>query len=43
VYPNGDVYEGEFQMQARHGRGTTRFGAGGSYQGEVGAVLLSLL
>jgi hypothetical protein len=35
VYPNGDVYEGEFTFQNRHGKGTTRHADGDVYTGEV--------
>jgi len=31
---NGDVYEGEYQQDKRHGRGVLRFGNGKVYEGE---------
>ena len=36
-YPNGDVYEGEFVENVKHGRGTMHYPDGSRYEGMYAA------
>ena len=35
IYPNGDVYEGEFFKSKRHGKGVYTFANGNKYIGNL--------